>query len=139
MVLDKAPMQFPRVKINTSSDVYPVLQKIHAVEGSELYESFYLLYLNRANVTVGYSIISRGGITGTTADVRLIIQAALGCAAVYILACHNHPSGGLRPSKADEYLTQKVKEAAKLHDITLMDHMIISDQGYFSFMDEGLL
>lgn len=112
---------------------------MHALEGNDVAEHFYVLYLSRSNKVIGYSLISLGGITGTVADVRLILQSALGCGAVYIMLCHNHPSGSLKPSSADETLTKKIKEACRYHDITLVDHMIISDEGYYSFAEEGIL
>ena len=80
-----------------------------------------------------------GGITGTVADPRLILAAAIKSLSVGLVLCHNHPSGNLRPSRADEELTLKIKEAAKYHDIKVLDHIILSSEGYFSFADEGLL
>jgi DNA repair protein RadC len=86
-----------------------------------------------------HEIVSEGGITGTVADPRLILKKALAYNAVSIILCHNHPSGNLKPSKADEMLTKKIKEAAALLDIKVLDHIIVSTEGYFSFADEGLL
>ena len=103
------------------------------------HEVFAVLYLNRANKINHFEIISKGGITGTVADPRIILKKALEEDAVSIILCHNHPSGSLKPSRADEDLTYKIKEAAKYFDIRVLDHMIVSDAGYFSFADEGLL
>ena len=102
-------------------------------------EVFGILCLNRANKINHFEIISEGGITGTVADPRIILKKALEEDAVNIVLCHNHPSGSLKPSRADEDLTQKIKEAARYFDIRVIDHIIISDQGYYSFADEGLL
>ena len=102
-------------------------------------EVFAVVFLNRANKINHFEIISEGGITGTVADPRIILKKALEEDAVSIVLCHNHPSGSLKPSKADESLTLKIKEAAKYFDISVIDHIIVSDQGYYSFADEGLL
>jgi DNA repair protein RadC len=103
------------------------------------YEVFVVLYLNQAN-KINYSeIISKGGITATIADPRLILKKALEEDAVKLVLSHNHPSGCSKPSKADEALTQKIAEAAQFLDIKVIDHIIVSDEGYYSFADEGLL
>lgn len=103
------------------------------------HEVFAVLFLNRANKINHFQIISEGGITGTVADPRIILKKALEEDAVSIVLCHNHPSGSLKPSRADEELTQKIKEAARFFDITVLDHIIVSEDGYYSFADEGLL
>lgn len=103
------------------------------------HEVFAVIYLNRSNKINHFEIVSEGGITGTVADPRIILKKALEEDAVSIILCHNHPSGSLKPSRADEDLTHKIKEAAKYFDIRVLDHMIVSDAGYFSFADEGLL
>jgi DNA repair protein RadC len=103
------------------------------------HEVFAVLFLNRANKINHFEIISEGGITGTVADPRVILRKALEEDAVNIILCHNHPSGSLKPSRADEELTKKIKEAARYLDIAVMDHIIVSEDGYFSFADEGLL
>lgn len=103
------------------------------------YEVFAIIFLNQAGKINHFEIISQGGITGTIADPRLIIKKALEEDAVSIILCHNHPSGSLRPSKADDELTIKIREAARFFDIRLLDHIIVSDEGYFSFADEGRL
>jgi DNA repair protein RadC len=122
--------------IKTSSDIANYLQtklKDHR------HEVFAVLFLNRANKINHFEIISEGGITGTVADPRIILRKALEEDAVNIILCHNHPSGSLKPSRADEELTQKIKEAARYFDIVVLDHLIVSENGYFSFADEGLL
>ncbi|HXO73961.1 MAG TPA: DNA repair protein RadC, partial [Puia sp.] len=103
------------------------------------YEVFGVLYLNQAGRINHFEVMSQGGITGTVVDPRLIFKRALEIEAVSIIVCHNHPSGNLKPSKADEILTAKLSEGAKLLDIKLLDHIIVGDNSYFSFADEGLL
>ncbi len=103
------------------------------------HEVFAVLFLNRANRIRHFEIISSGGMTGTVADPRIILKKALDEEAVSIILCHNHPSGNLKPSKADEEITQKIHHAAKFFDIHLLDHIIVSTDAYFSFADEGLI
>lgn len=103
------------------------------------HEVFAVLFLNRANKINHFEIVSEGGITGTVADPRVILRKALEQDAVNIILCHNHPSGSLKPSRADEQLTAKIKEAARFLDIAVVDHLIVSEDGYYSFADEGIL
>lgn len=98
-----------------------------------------MAYLNRANKINHLEVISEGGITGTVADPRIILKKALEHNAINIVLCHNHPSGSLKPSRADEMLTKKIKEAAVLLDMNVIDHIIVSEDGYYSFADEGIL
>jgi DNA repair protein RadC len=102
-------------------------------------EVFAVIFLNQANRINHFELVSQGGITGTVADPRLILKKALDFHAVNLILCHNHPSGNLKPSKADEELTYKIREAARLFDIKVIDHIIVSNDGYFSFADEGLM
>jgi DNA repair protein RadC len=103
------------------------------------YEVFAVVFLNRANKINHFEIISKGGITGTVADPRLILKKALEEDATSMVLCHNHPSGNLMPSRADEDLTKKIKEAASYFDIKIIDHIIVSEEGFYSFADEGML
>ncbi len=103
------------------------------------HEVFAVVFLNRANKMNHYEIISEGGITGTVADPRIILKKALEHDAVSIVLCHNHPSGNLRPSRQDQELTIKIKEASGYFDIKVLDHIIVSEEGYYSFADEGML
>ena len=103
------------------------------------YEVFAVVFLNRANKINHFEIISKGGITGTVADPRVILKKALEEDATSIVLCHNHPSGNLRPSRADEELTKKIKEAAGYFDIKIIDHIIVSEDGFYSFADDGIL
>lgn len=103
------------------------------------HEIFCVLFLNHASRYVKHSVISSGGLTGTVADLRLILKEALMINASQLILAHNHPSGNLTPSTADRQLTQKLKDASGLMDIRLLDHLIIGSSGYFSFADEGLM
>jgi DNA repair protein RadC len=125
-----------KVVITSSTDVANYLQTLLK---DYKHEVFAVLFLNRSNKINHFQIISEGGITGTVADPRIILKKALEEDAVSIILCHNHPSGSLKPSKADEELTFKIKEAAKYFDIKVLDHLIVSDDGYYSFADEGIL
>ena len=100
---------------------------------------FAVLFLNRANKINHFEIISRGGLTGTVADPKVILKLALEKDATSIILCHNHPSGNPQPSRADEEITRKIKEAARYFDISITDHIIVSEMGYYSFADEGIL
>jgi DNA repair protein RadC len=122
--------------ITQSSDVAAYLQ---AELGHKQLECFVVVFLNRANKIICQEMISEGGITGTVADPRIILKKALDHHAVSIILCHNHPSGNLKPSKADEQLTNKIKNAAAFLDIQVMDHIIVSEEGYYSFADEGMM
>lgn len=102
-------------------------------------EVFAVLYLNHALKIVGFEVVSEGGITGTVADARVILRKAIEKSAVKIVLCHNHPSGNLKPSQADQLLTDKIKQAAELVDIKVLDHIIVSDEGFYSFAEEGLI
>lgn len=129
-----SPLEKP-VVLN-SSDTARILQtKLKDYK----HEVFAVLFLNRANKVNRFEIISQGGITGTVADPRIILKKALEEDAVSLILCHNHPSGSLKPSRADEELTVKIKEASAYFDIRVLDHIIVSDDGYFSFADEGIL
>jgi len=103
------------------------------------YEVFAVIFLNRANKIKHFEIMSRGGITGTVADPRLILKKALEKDATSIVLSHNHPSGNLMPSRADEEITRKIKQAASYFDINVIDHIIVSEEGYYSFADEGVI
>ncbi len=122
--------------VGNSGDIARFLQ---AKLQDNRHEVFAVLFLNRANKINHFEIVSEGGITGTVADPRIILRKALEEDAVNIILCHNHPSGSLKPSRADEDLTKKIKEAARLLDIAVLDHIIVSEDGYYSFADEGLL
>lgn len=131
----KTPRQ-EAVQIGSSKDAY---QAIHARLEDLRYEEFWIMNLNQVNRIVGIHRVGEGGITGTVADPRRILKIALDDHATSLILCHNHPSGNLRPSDADLKLTRKMKNAAGLMDIQLLDHLIIAHTGYLSMADEGFL
>jgi DNA repair protein RadC len=125
-----------RTRIQGSKDIAGYLQ---ARLEHRKQEVFAVVYLNRGNRILSLETISEGGLTGTVADPRIILKKALEQDATSLVLCHNHPSGNLTPSKADEQLTYKIKQAAALMDIAVLDHIIVSQEGYFSFADEGMI
>jgi len=125
-----------KLKVTTSADCAAVFKPLL----SDLaHEEFWVLLLNRNNLVVDKMLVSQGGISGTVIDVRIILKMALDKLASSIILCHNHPSGNLIPSEADKDITKKIKEAGKHMDIPVLDHLIIANDAYFSFADEGLL
>ena len=132
----QATASLEKTIIRSSADIAEYLQtKLKDFR----HEVFAVLFLNQANKINHFEIVSEGGITGTIADPRIILKKALEEDAVSIVLCHNHPSGSLKPSRADEELTYKIKEAAKYFDIKVVDHIIVSEDGHYSFADEGIL
>ena len=129
------PSEMP--KVVTSGEAYMVL--LQAFPSLEYREYFYILCLNRNNRVLGYSQISVGGLSGTIADIRIIMQTALKANACSIIIAHNHPSGNLEPSDADKQITMKLRDAGKILDIPVLDHVILTSETYFSFADEGLI
>lgn len=123
-------------KIGSSRDAYKVMRPLI----SDLqHEEFWVLYLNNSNKVVAKHQASKGGLTATLVDVRLLYKRALELSAVAVIVCHNHPSGKLQPSRADIDLTQKIKKAGETLDIKLFDHLILTEKTYFSFADEGII
>jgi DNA repair protein RadC len=122
-------------KITSSKAVFEIMQPII---GELLHEEFWVLYLNNSNKVIHKSQLSKGGITGTVVDVRLIFKLALEHNATAIILSHNHPSGKLLASDADKEITKKLKFAGAQLDIKVLDHIIITEKGYLSFQDEGI-
>jgi|SRR5690606_16221509 len=130
-------MKIPtRTQITTSRDVYDILLPTYADLD---HEEFWILLLNTANRVIGKQLISKGGRAGTVVDVKILFEEVLGFKATAIILTHNHPSGNLSPSHQDEVLTSRICDAGRLLDIRVLDHVIFSDSGYYSFSDEGLL
>ena len=123
-------------KIKSSRDVFEVMQP---VLGDLMHEEFWILYLNNSNKILQMLPVSKGGITGTLVDTRIVFKKAMEISATAIILCHNHPSGTLKPSVSDKQLTRKIKEAGALLDVRVLDHLIITQQQYYSFADENLL
>ncbi len=128
-----------KIKITSVNKAFEVLLNSWDLDTIELQEEFKILLLNRANEVLGIYPLSKGGITGTVVDSRLIFAVALKCNATGILLCHNHPSGNLKPSDNDITLTRSIKKCADFLDITLIDHLIITKNGFYSFSNEGKL
>jgi len=103
------------------------------------HEEFWIIYLNNSNKVIQKHLLSKGGITGTLVDVRLVLKNALEVGAVGLVLAHNHPSGTLKPSEADKQITHKLKTAAQSLDIKVLDHLIITEREFFSFADENLI
>ena len=128
-----------RPKVSTSKEVYELRFKNWDVDKIEFVEQFKVMLLNRSNKVLGIFELSSGSVAGTVADPKLVFVAALKANASSIILAHNHPSGCLNPSQADINLTKKIKEGGKLLDVAVLDHVIITTEGYFSFADEGML
>ena len=128
-----------RPTITSSSDAYGLFLQIWEDGKLELIEQFNILLLNRANKVLGIFKVSTGGVTGTVADPKIILTAALKANACALIMAHNHPSGNLSPSTQDKELTRKIKLGAQLLDMKLLDHLIITKESYYSFGDEGLV
>lgn len=123
-------------KIESSQSVFELMQPII---GELPHEEFWIVYLNNSNKVILKSQLSKGGITGTLVDVRLVMKTAIEVGATGLILAHNHPSGTLKPSEADKQITKKLKTAAESLDIKVLDHLIVTEKAYFSFADEGLL
>jgi len=123
-------------KVTSSASVFELMQPIL---GELPHEEFWIIYLNNSNKIIQKNQLSKGGITGTLVDVRIVLKTALEVGAVGLILSHNHPSGTLKPSEPDKNLTQKLKIAAQSLDIKILDHLIITERAYFSFADENIL
>lgn len=128
-----------RPKVRCSRDAYDLFIESWNVDTIEHVEEFKMLLLNRANTVLGIMTVSKGGISGTVTDVRIILQACLITNSSGIIVCHNHPSGNLTPSESDTKITRKLKDACSIMDIQLLDHLIIDPDNFYSFADNGLL
>jgi DNA repair protein RadC len=124
------------VKITSSKVIFDVMQPII---GELPHEEFWIVYLNNSNKVISKTQLSKGGITGTVVDLRLVFKMALEYGATSIVLCHNHPSGSLKPSDADIQITQKLKRAGESLEIAILDHVIVTETSYFSFVDQGIL
>ncbi len=123
-------------KISGSRDAFELL---YPLMGELEHEEFWIVYLNNSNKVIHKSQLSKGGITGTLVDVRLVLKQALELGAIGIVLAHNHPSGALKPSAADKQITQKLKIASEALDIKILDHLILTQHDYLSFADQGIL
>ncbi|OXA81369.1 DNA repair protein RadC [Flavobacterium aquidurense] len=123
------------VKITSSKRVFEIMQP---VIGELPHEEFWVLFLNNSNKVISKSQLSKGGISGTIVDVRLVFKLALENGATGLILCHNHPSGNMLPSDADRQITKKIKQAGDSLDVKVLDHLIITETKYYSFVDEGI-
>ena len=130
----ETPME--QLNCNQSKDAYRLFQPVLSFLE---HEEFWVAYLNQQNRVIIHQCLSKGGIASTTVDVRLVLKKALEVGATALILAHNHPTGNLVPSQADRQLTAKIRKAAKVIDIQLLDHLIVSENGYFSFADENIL
>jgi DNA repair protein RadC len=126
-------------KIHSSTDVYRLLLERWNREKLEFVEEFKVLVLNRANRVLGELLLASGSTVGVIVDVKLVLYTVIKSNACSFIIAHNHPSGNLKPSEQDRRLTSKIKAAAELMDLSLLDHIIVTAEGYYSFADEGLL
>lgn len=136
--LGKSKTDFPSVKICNSTDSSNFIRQFYS-DDIEIFESFFLLLLNRANKTIGYAKISQGGVAGTVVDIRIVCKYAVDALASAAIIAHNHPSGNLNPSEADVRITEKIKNALTIFDVKLLDHIILTAESFYSFADEGRL
>ena len=124
-----------RKKVTASKDIFEMMQPVM----TDLpHEEFWLIMLNRSNSVIKKELISRGGVSGTVVDTKIIFKTAVDNYASSIIICHNHPSGNLKPSAADLKITKNIKAAGEVMEITLLDHLIITEAGFYSFVDEGV-
>jgi DNA repair protein RadC len=129
-----------RPQVKCSKDAFDIFMESWDLDSIEHIEEFKLMLLTRSNKVLGIAQISKGGVTGTVTDVRIILQYAIKANASGIIICHNHPSGNIKPSEADMAITRKVKDSAKLMDLQLLDHLIIVPEGnYYSMGDDGII
>ena len=128
-----------RPKISSSKDAYSILLESWDEDKLEFVEQFKVILLSRANRVLGIYEVSTGGVSGTVADPKLVFAAALKSNASAIILSHNHPSGNLNPSSADIALTKKIAEGGRLLEVPVIDHIIVTNNGYYSFADEGAL
>lgn len=134
--LKKAQSDFPSVKIETPLDSANFIRQFYG-DDVEIFESFFILLLNRANNTTGYAKISQGGTAGTVVDIKIIAKYAVESLAHGVILAHNHPSGSTMPSSQDIALTEKTKKALSFLDIDVLDHVILTKDSFYSFAQEG--
>ena len=134
---DKKVKKSELIPLTSSTQSVAVLREIFSKDTFDWTEEMILLCMNRANKIVGFYKVSSGGISGTICDPKVVFTIALNCGASSIILAHNHPSGNTTPSQADKLITQKIKSGGEILDIKLLDHVILTDESYYSFADEG--
>lgn len=130
--------EFTKVKITSSETAEKYIRQFYG-DDLEIFESFFILLLNRANETIGYAKISQGGIVGTVVDKKILLKYVVESLASGVILAHNHPSGTLAPSEADLKITREIKELCNLIDSPVLDHVILTAEGFYSFSDNGKL
>lgn len=130
--------RFKEAEVKSSIEAYDYAMQFYH-EDINIYESCFMIMVNNAGKIIGWMKISQGGISDTPVDARLVCKAALDTLATQVILVHNHPSGSTRPSRSDKALTAKIKTALELFSISLVDHIIVTEQKYFSFAEEGLI
>lgn len=135
---EKTPSIFEQTKITCSKDSYNVISQFYH-DDIHIFESFFILLTNRQNKTIAYAKISQGGIAGTVVDLKIIAKYAIDCLASGVVLAHNHPSGNLTPSREDLNLTKRIKDGLKLLDVQVLDHLILTDDCFYSMADSGEL
>lgn len=136
--IKKNETTFEIVKITSSKTAYDVIRQYY-LDDINVFESMFILLLDRSNTTVGYAKISQGGIAGTVVDVKLIAKYCIDSLCSGMIMAHNHPSGNLEPSRQDKDITQKVKQALELLDVHLLDHLIVTENNFYSFSDNHII
>lgn len=134
--IKKGKTEYPKMKCTSSEDAYKYLKQFYS-DDIEIFESSFILMLNRANVIIAYAKISQGGIIGTVIDAKIVGYYAMQSLASGIIIVHNHPSGNLQPSQADDNITQKIKNTLLIIETQLLDHLIITKDGFYSYADAG--
>ena len=138
ITLKKTKTDFPCVKIATSADANEFIRNFYS-DDIGIFESFFILLMNRSNNTIGYAKISQGGIVGTVIDATIIAKYCVEALATSVILAHNHPSGGLVPSQQDKDITRKITDTLKIFDCITLDHIILTEDSFFSFADEGMM
>jgi DNA repair protein RadC len=136
LTLRKNQTEFPAIRMTSSREASEFIRQFY-LDDIGIFESFFILLLNRQNVTTGYAKISQGGVSGTVVDIKIIAKYAVDFLASSVILAHNHPSGNLSPSQADISLTKKTVAALKFLDISVIEHLILTEDSYYSFADEG--
>ena len=132
--LSSVQSDFPKIKISESSQAADFIREFYTGD-IDIFESSFILLLNRQNLTIGFAKLSQGGINSTIIDPRIVAHYAVKALATSVILCHNHPSGNLNPSESDLQLTKKVFAGLELLDITLLDHIILTSEGFYSIAD----
>jgi DNA repair protein RadC len=138
LTIKKTKTDFPKVKITTSKDAEQFIRQFYS-DDIGIYESFFMLLINRANSTVGFVKISQGGVAATYVDIKIIAKYIAETMCYGVILAHNHPSGNLTPSQQDKDITKKIKDMAAFFDCQVLDHIILTEEDYYSFADNGNL